>query len=53
VAAEKFKEAGVQLVTLTDYNTLIQLALESNYIQKDQVELLSQWRRDPAGWNVK
>lgn len=51
VAEEKFNEAGVQLVTLTDYNTLIQLALETNYIRKDQVELLAQWRKDPAGWN--
>lgn len=53
VATEKFIEAGVQLVTLTDYNTLIRLALESNYIRKDQVDLLAQWRQDPAGWKGK
>ncbi|MCK5136036.1 MAG: orotate phosphoribosyltransferase [Bacteroidales bacterium] len=51
VAAEKFHEAGVQLVTLTDYKTLIQMALESEYIRQDQVELLEQWRKDPSGWS--
>ena len=50
VAAESFIRAGVQLETLTDYSTMIRMALESGYILEDQVELLERWRKDPSGW---
>jgi orotate phosphoribosyltransferase len=53
VAEERFLKSGVRLETLTDYTTMIGMALESGYIQEDQVELLEQWRRDPAGWKGK
>lgn len=51
VAVDNFRDAGVELVTLTDYHTLIQTALESGDIKQDQVEMLQQWREDPATWN--
>ena len=50
VAQEAFNKAGVQLVTLSDYHTLIQMALETNYIKNEQVTLLQQWREDPSAW---
>ncbi len=50
VAAEAFKEAGVKLHTLSSYNTLIDMALETGYIQESQVELLSRWREEPSTW---
>lgn len=49
-AEQAFKEADVRLHTLSDYNTLIEMALETGYITEDQVELLSAWREDPAVW---
>lgn len=49
-AAEAFKNADVSLFTLSDYDTLIEMALETGYIEEDQVELLSAWREDPASW---
>lgn len=51
VAADHFREAGVELVTLTNYNTLIQLALESGEINQEQMEMLQQWRESPETWN--
>jgi len=51
VAEENFQKAGVDLITLTDYHTLIEMALQSGYIKEEQVELLKQWRTDPASWN--
>lgn len=50
VAEEAFSKAGVKLFTLGDYHTLISMALETGYIQKEQVELLNEWRKDPASW---
>ncbi len=45
-----FREAGVKLHTLSAYNTLIDMALETGYIQESQVELLSRWREEPSTW---
>ncbi len=50
LAAENFRKAGVELHTLTSYHILIETALSTGYIQKDQVEMLKQWRKDPAQW---
>ncbi len=50
VATDNFHNAGVQLITLTDYHTLIKTAVASGDIRQDQVEMLQQWRLDPANW---
>ena len=50
VAGEAFRDAGVKLVTLSNYHTLIEMALETGYIEESQVELLSKWREDPSLW---
>lgn len=50
VAEEAFKEANVQLVTLTDYQSVVEKALETGYINKEDVPMLDEWRRDPANW---
>ena len=51
VAREAFEQAGVELVTLTDYEHVVAEALETGYIAEGDVELLNEWRRDPAQWN--
>lgn len=50
VSEEAFRNAGVELITLSDYDTLIEMALETGYIREEQVELLARWRKDPSGW---
>ena len=50
-AEEAFNTAGVRLISLTDYPTLIELAIDKGLVSPDQQELLNQWRMDPAGWN--
>jgi orotate phosphoribosyltransferase len=50
LAADNFKKANVELHTLTDYHVLIETALNTGYIQQDQVEMLQQWRKDPSVW---
>ena len=50
-AAEKaFKEAGVPYQSLTDYPTLINLAVEKGIVSGDTEQVLLQWRNDPANW---
>ncbi|MEO1049839.1 MAG: orotate phosphoribosyltransferase [Bacteroidota bacterium] len=50
VADENFKEAGVPLVTLSNYNALLHSAIELGYIDDDQLTSLKSWRVDPANW---
>ena len=52
VAEEAFKEAGVTLYTLTDYEHVIAEAADTGYVSQDDLELLSQWRKNPAEWGV-
>lgn len=50
VAEKAFADAGVKLVTLTDYEHVVAEALETGYIAQEDVELLHDWRKDPANW---
>lgn len=50
VAETAFSEAGVKLVTLTDYKSVVEKALEIGYIKADEVPMLDEWRKDPANW---
>ena len=50
VAARKFKAAQVELITLSNYNAMLETALETNYIKPEDLETLQEWRKDPASW---
>ncbi len=50
VAAEAFAAANVRLETLTDYDHVVAQALATGYIAKEDVEVLHEWRKDPANW---
>ena len=45
-----FKEANCELLTLSDYDALVQQAVESSYISESEVALIKNWRLDPAAW---
>lgn len=47
---EAFEKAGVALISLTDYPTLLELAQKKGLIGEDQQEILLNWRKDPATW---
>ena len=51
VAKEAFKTAKVELVTLTNYEAVVEESVRTGYISAEDVELLNEWRKDPAHWN--
>lgn len=51
VSETAFKEAGVKLVTLTDYKSLISAAVSAGYVTEAQRSVLSLWRLSPSTWN--
>ena len=50
VATKAFREAGVKLVTLTNYEAVVSEALKIGYIKKEDVALLEEWRKNPSEW---
>lgn len=53
VAREAFEKAGVELITLSNYNAMLEAALKANYIRPDDLETLKVWREDPANWTPR
>ncbi|MCC6384735.1 MAG: orotate phosphoribosyltransferase [Bacteroidia bacterium] len=49
-AAESFRKAGVPVYSLSNYETLLQIASVAKYIRSDQLEQLVQWRENPSEW---
>lgn len=50
VAIEAFKNAKVKLMTLTNYEAVLEVALKTGYISEEDVPVLNTWRKDPAHW---
>lgn len=50
VAAKAFADAGVPYKTLTNYENLIQLALEKGTVSPQDESILLNWRENPAQW---
>ena len=50
IALENFNDQSVNLHTLTDYDSVIQQASETNYIRQEQLDVLLRWRENPSEW---
>ena len=50
VAVEAFQEAKVPLVTLTNYEAVLEVALKTGYISESDIPVLNEWRKDPSHW---
>lgn len=49
-AVDSFNQADVKLVSLSNYNALIEQALSTGYVSESDVELLIEWRMNPSEW---
>ena len=52
-AGEGFSAENCSLNTLSNYSTLIETAVNSGYVSRDETETLKQWRTDPSVWGIK
>ncbi|MBK8610893.1 MAG: orotate phosphoribosyltransferase [Chitinophagaceae bacterium] len=53
IADEAFKTANIPYQSLTNYQTLISLALDKGMIAAEEQNTLLNWRNDPANWTGK
>lgn len=51
-AEENFKKAQVSLHTLTNYDVLVQKALDQEYISKADMKTLLTWKENPSAWKT-
>ena len=51
VAKKNFEEKNVALQTITNYSTLIEVAVAEKYISEQNLESLSKWRENPEKWS--
>jgi orotate phosphoribosyltransferase len=49
-AEKAFKEAGIRLLTLSNYGAMLDVALKTGFIADKDVKTLQEWRKDPANW---
>ena len=49
-ADKNFKKQNCEKTSLCDYQTLIDEALKSNYIDNTDLDVLEQWRKNPKTW---
>ncbi|ULC58930.1 orotate phosphoribosyltransferase [Flaviramulus sp. BrNp1-15] len=52
VAAKNFEKENVLLHTLSNYENLLEEALETNYISEKELKTLSEWNTNPSEWNA-
>ncbi|RLD29995.1 MAG: orotate phosphoribosyltransferase [Bacteroidetes bacterium] len=52
VASNNFENENVNLHTLSNYNALLEEALDTNYISKKELKTLSLWNANPSEWNA-
>jgi orotate phosphoribosyltransferase len=52
-ARKAFEEANVELTTLSNYDTLVEVAHEIGYIKESEIEVLKEWRYSPSTWGKK
>lgn len=50
IAEQNFKSKNVALATLSNYENLLEQALDSNYITDKELIMLHEWRRNPNTW---
>jgi orotate phosphoribosyltransferase len=50
IATENFKNANVDLYTLSNYENLLPLAVSKKYITEEEELALQNWRKNPSTW---
>ena len=51
-SARNFAEAQINLHTLTNFSTLIDVAVKEGYLKEQEKLRALEWNKDPAGWEA-
>ncbi|TYA67681.1 orotate phosphoribosyltransferase, partial [Seonamhaeicola marinus] len=52
VATKNFENKNLMLQTLSNYESLLEQALDTNYITEKQLKTLAEWNSNPSEWNA-
>lgn len=52
IATDNFEKENITLHTLSNYENLLEQALDTKYINKKELATLSQWNANPSEWNA-
>jgi len=52
-AKKSFEQEGIKLIILTDFDTLVDVAVKQNYIRPEEKNMVLEWSKDSAGWGKK
>lgn len=52
IASSNFESENIKLHTLSNYQSLLEQALDTNYISADDQDILGRWNIDPGNWNA-
>lgn len=50
LADQNFEKAKIDLVTLSDYEAMLPIAVSEGYLTEDQMQSLKEWRENPTSW---
>ncbi len=50
MAIKRFHEMNVDLVSLCDYTSMLEVAEQTNFVSPSEAEAIREWREDPAAW---
>lgn len=50
IAKNAFESAGVPLITLSNYSSLLHAAIKDSYIKQTDLDVLKEWRLSPDTW---
>lgn len=51
LARKNFEDSQCKLITLSDYNAMLGVAVSNNYVSESAMESLSEWRISPNTWD--
>jgi orotate phosphoribosyltransferase len=49
-AVKGFEEANCQLLTLSNFSELVNVAAKKGYIKEEDIEMLKEWSKNPQEW---
>ena len=53
ISKERFEAANLDVFTLSNYENLLQKAVDKQYVSENELETLSAWNANPSEWNVE